>query len=171
MSITDFFTEEVGHSWTLLIKMAEVILTYLGYCKVESFLAFSMTGSSLESWFENWGPTSVEVKRATCSLLRYKKSFSMTSAILPSKVQPYLTSSGQGLLLFIMWMMSISTYVHARGFQLKEHVFHTHILPPDQQWAATLCVVNVRDHSTWINTATYIWDFSFHQGPLPTLST
>ena len=37
-------------------------LPYLGYCKIESCLAFSMTGSSLESWFENWGPTSGSAK-------------------------------------------------------------------------------------------------------------
>ena len=54
--------EEVGHGWTLLIKMSEVTLIDVGYCKIESFLAFSMTGPSLESWFENWGPTSVKVE-------------------------------------------------------------------------------------------------------------
>ena len=51
-----------------------------------------MTGPSLESWFENWGPPSVKVKRAR--LLRYEKSISVTSAILISKVQPCPTSSG-----------------------------------------------------------------------------
>ena len=34
---------------TRLIKMAEVTLIDLEYCKVESFLAFSMTGPSPES--------------------------------------------------------------------------------------------------------------------------
>ena len=34
---------------TRLIKMAEVTLINLGYCKVESFLAFSVTVHSLES--------------------------------------------------------------------------------------------------------------------------
>ena len=51
-----------------------------------------MTDPSLESWFENWGPTSVQVERA--SLLRYEKSISVTSAILISKVQPCPTASG-----------------------------------------------------------------------------
>ena len=44
-----------------------------------------MTGPNLESWFENWHPTSVKVERA--SLLRYEKSISVTSAILISEVQ------------------------------------------------------------------------------------
>ena len=35
-------TEEVGHSRTSLFKMAEITLIDLGYCKVESFLAFSV---------------------------------------------------------------------------------------------------------------------------------
>ena len=43
-----WLTEEVRHGWTLLIKMAEVTLIDLGYCKVESFLAFSMTGLNLD---------------------------------------------------------------------------------------------------------------------------
>ena len=68
--------------------MAEVTLIDLEYCKVESF-SFSMTDPSLESLFENWGPTSVKDERA--SLLRYEKSISVTSAILISKVP---TSSG-----------------------------------------------------------------------------
>ena len=66
--------------------MAVVTLIDIGYCQVESFLAFSMTGPSFESWFENWGPTSVKVKSA--SLLSYEKSISVISAILISKVQP-----------------------------------------------------------------------------------
>ena len=33
-------SEEVGHSWTLLIKKAESSLIDVGYCKVESFLTF-----------------------------------------------------------------------------------------------------------------------------------
>ena len=73
------------------IKMAEVTLIDLGYCKVESF-SFSMTAPSLESLFENWGPTSVKSKRA--SLLRCEKSISVSSAILISKVQVCPTSSG-----------------------------------------------------------------------------
>ena len=40
----------------LLIKMVEITLIDLGYCKVESFLAFSMTGSSLESLIYKLGP-------------------------------------------------------------------------------------------------------------------
>ena len=71
--------------------MAEVALIDLGYCKVERFLAFSMSGPSLESSFENWDP-SVKVERA--SLWRYEKSICVTSAILISKVQPCPTSSG-----------------------------------------------------------------------------
>ena len=58
-------TEDVRNGWILPIKMAEITLIDLGYCKLESFVAFSMTGPSLESWFENWGSTSVKVERAS----------------------------------------------------------------------------------------------------------
>ena len=40
-------TEEVGHSWTLLIKKAGSLLIIVGYCKAECFLAFSMTGPAM----------------------------------------------------------------------------------------------------------------------------
>ena len=93
--------EEVGHGWPLLIETTEVTLIDLGYCKVESFLAFSMTGSSLESWFENWGPPQW-VERA--SLLRYEKSISVTSAILISKVQPCPTSSARKHCTWRKWL-------------------------------------------------------------------
>ena len=43
-------------------------------------LAFSLTGPSLESWFENWGPTSVKLRE----LVRWD-TISVTSAILISK--------------------------------------------------------------------------------------
>ena len=79
--------------------MAEVTLIDR-YCKIESFLAFSVTGPSLEHLDLKAGaPFSVKVERA--SLSRYEKSISVISAILISKVQLCSTSSASWSSVFL----------------------------------------------------------------------
>ena len=90
-------------SWTLLFKMAKVTLIDLGYCKVESFLTFSMTDSSLESWFEN----RPQVERA--SLLRYEKSISVMSAILINRVWPTLFDNH--VVSYPCWVSALQCHV------------------------------------------------------------
>ena len=83
--------EEVGQGWTLLLTKAWSSLIDVGYCKVESVLAFlwldSMTGLSLESWFKTW-----------------------PVIVLSPKVQPCPTSSGSEMVACVTRQLYSSTH-------------------------------------------------------------
>ena len=83
--------EEAVHGWSLQITTTEVITNWSWMLQGRKL--FSFFYDRPQPWILIWklGPTSVKVERA--SLLRYKKSISVTSAILISKVQPCPTSS------------------------------------------------------------------------------